>query len=126
MKISFETSGEADMLRRLRALAELPGLDLALDDAARAAARSARTTLQKAGEIDIANTVSVAADADGNRVISADHARAWYAEHGTLRRPALRWLETATRTGTEHLRAALDGLLTRSVRKIASRGDVNG
>jgi len=114
MRIKVDMRGEEELLRRLTALSELPGLDLALDRAADATLDAARTQLLQAGERGIADSLTIETAADGSRRISSDHPNAWFAENGTRRRPALRWLARSARTGAKVLRQAVGDALARS------------
>jgi len=122
MRIKVDMRGEEELLRRLTALAEMPGLDLALDRAADASLDAARAQLLQAGELEIADSLTVETAADGSRRIGTDHANAWFAENGTRRRPALRWLARSARTGGQVLRQAVGDILSRSLSRPSSGG----
>ncbi len=122
MKIKIDVAGEEDLLRRLTSLAELPGIDLALDRAVEASLVAARTELVQAGERDIAKSLTVATAANGTRRMGSAHPRAWFAENGTRRRPALRWLGKSARAGSTFLRQAINDVVARALRRYSSGG----
>ncbi len=122
MRIKIDVAGEEDLLRRLTSLAELPGIDLALDRAAEISFAAARAELVRADENEIAASLTVTTAADGTRRIGSDHPRAWYAENGTRRRPALRWLRKSARAGGIGLRQAVNDVVSGALRRISAGG----
>lgn len=123
MKIKFDVRGEEELLRRLTTLAEMPGLDLALDKAADASLAAARSELGGAGETGIADSLAIQTGPGSSRRIVSDHPRAWLVQNGTRRRPALRWLQKAARAGGSLFRTAIDGVISRALGRPSGGGN---
>ena len=114
MKIRYELRGEEELLRRLTALSELPGLDLALDRAAETGLKTARAELVRAGEGEVADSLVTETGAGGSRRIVSRHPRAWFAQNGTRRRPASRWLQKSARAASDLFRKSIGEVLARA------------
>lgn len=111
MKISVKFSGQQDLDRRLKAMARFPRLQKALDDAAQTGLETAQTILVEAGETDLANSLTIERIGNQARQVITRHPRGWFAEHGTRRQPALRWLQLSARAGAKQLRQGIKNVI---------------
>jgi len=118
MKVDYNLRGEGELSQRLVALAELPGVDLALDEAAIDARTKAANSLARSGHDDIAESLQISNPAPGIRHLTTTHPAAWHVDAGTTKTPALRWRQAATRQIGSKLKSALDNFLRRRLRKL--------
>lgn len=119
MKINVQLQGEQELSQRLVALAEMPGFDLVLDEAAAQAYRNAKQRLLRAGHPQIADSLQTSSPRPGIRNLTAAHPAAWHVDSGTRKAPAVRWRQAETSEVGAKLTIAVSDFIRRHLRKLA-------